>query len=68
MIGFGIGGMLMGRLADRFGVMVPLLIGASSALGIGFAVAGMAGSIWTLATRPRLVDRAFRRLPRHSRR
>ena len=23
MIGFGIGGMLMGRLADRFGVMVP---------------------------------------------
>ena len=28
MIGFGVGGMLMGRLADRFGVMVPLLIGA----------------------------------------
>ena len=48
MIGFGVGGMLMGRLADRFGVMVPLLIGASS-LGIGFAVAGMANSIWTLA-------------------
>ena len=23
MIGFGIGGILMGRLADRFGVMVP---------------------------------------------
>ena len=41
MIGFGIGGMLMGRLADRFGVMVPLLIGAAS-LGLGFIVAGMA--------------------------
>jgi MFS family permease len=24
MIGFGVGGMMMGRLADRFGVMVPL--------------------------------------------
>ena len=28
MIGFGVGGLLMGRLADRFCVMVPLLIGA----------------------------------------
>ena len=48
MIGFGIGGLLMGRLADRFGVMVPLLIGAAS-LGLGFVAAGMAGSIWTFA-------------------
>jgi MFS family permease len=46
MIGFGVGGMLMGRLADRYGVMVPLLIGAFS-LGLGFVLAGMAGSIWT---------------------
>ena len=46
MIGFGIGGIFMGRLADRFGVMVPLLIGAT-ALGLGFAVAGSAGNIWT---------------------
>ncbi|MGC1175871.1 MFS transporter [Polaromonas sp.] len=45
MIGFGIGGMLMGRLADRFGVMVPLLIGAAS-LGLGYVAAAMAGSIW----------------------
>ena len=29
MIGFGIGGLIMGRLADRYGVMVPLLIGAA---------------------------------------
>jgi len=45
MIGFGIGGVMMGRLADRFGVMVPLLIGAAG-LGLGFTLAAMAGNIW----------------------
>ncbi|MGA7984755.1 MAG: MFS transporter [Burkholderiales bacterium] len=45
MVGFGLGGILMGRLADRFGVMVPALIG-SVALGIGFVAAGSAGSLW----------------------
>src|ERR1700716_3478385 len=44
MIGFGVGGFFMGRLADRFGVMVPLLIGALS-LGLGFLVAGMGGKL-----------------------
>ncbi|MFZ1909536.1 MAG: MFS transporter, partial [Burkholderiales bacterium] len=34
MVGFGLGGILMGRLADRCGVMVPALIG-SAALGVG---------------------------------
>jgi MFS family permease len=48
MIGFGIGGVLMGRLADRFGVMWPLLIGAAGVAG-GFVAAGLAGSIWTFA-------------------
>src|SRR3979409_1699477 len=46
MIGFGVGGLLMGRIADRFGVMVPLLIGAAS-MGIGFAIAANAHDIWT---------------------
>ena len=46
MIGFGLGGMLMGRLADRFGVMLPLLIGAAG-LGLGYTAAAMAGNIWT---------------------
>ena len=46
MIGFGVGGLFMGRLADRFGVMVPLLIGAVS-LGIGMVIAGNAHDIWT---------------------
>ena len=45
MIGFGIGGMLMGRLADRFGVMIPLLIG-SIGLGGGLILAGNAPNIW----------------------
>ncbi|HEV7912763.1 MAG TPA: MFS transporter, partial [Albitalea sp.] len=44
MIGFGLGGMLMGRLADRFGVMWPLLIGAAG-LAAGFVAAGHATSI-----------------------
>jgi len=48
MIGFGIGGIVMGKLADRVGVMVPLLIGAAS-VGLGFVLAAMAGSIWTFA-------------------
>ena len=46
MIGFGLGGLMMGRLADRFGIMVPLLIGAVG-LGAGFALAATTGSIWT---------------------
>jgi len=45
MIGFGIGGILMGRLADRYGVMLPLMLGAVG-LGLGFVGAGMAGSLW----------------------
>lgn len=48
MIGFGIGGIVMGKLADRVGVMVPLLIGAVS-VGLGFVMAATAGSIWTFA-------------------
>jgi MFS family permease len=45
MIGFGIGGILMGKLADRYGVTVPILISAAG-LGFGYVAAGVAGSIW----------------------
>ncbi len=45
MIGFGLGGVFMGRLADRFGVMTPVLIGAAG-LGGGFIMAGASGSLW----------------------
>jgi MFS family permease len=46
MIGFAVGGVLMGRLADRFGIMVPLLLGGAC-LGIGFVVASGARDITT---------------------
>jgi MFS family permease len=45
MIGFGAGGVLMGRLADRFGVMVPVMVGGAG-LGAGFVLAGLAPSLW----------------------
>jgi MFS family permease len=45
MIGFGLGGILMGRLADRFGVVVPVVLGAVC-LGAGFVAAGLAQSLW----------------------
>ena len=46
MIGFGIGGIVMGRLADRYGIMWPLLLGAVG-LGTGFVLAGLAPDITT---------------------
>ena len=46
MIGFGVGGVFMGRLADHFGVMVPLLVGAV-ALCAGFLIAAHAADIGT---------------------
>ncbi len=44
MVGFGLGGLFMGRLADRYGVMLPIFIGAAG-LGLGFVAAGLAGGI-----------------------
>jgi MFS family permease len=41
MIGFGVGGILMGRLADRFGVMAVVMLGALG-LGTGYIAAGLA--------------------------
>ena len=48
LVGFGLGGILMGRLADRFGVAVPILISAGG-LGLGYAAAGMAEGIWSFS-------------------
>src|SRR5882724_10583998 len=45
MIGFGLGGVLMGRLSDRFGVIVPVLIGSVS-LGIGFIAASFSQNLF----------------------
>ncbi len=48
MIGFGFGGILMGKIADRFGVMVPVLIG-SACLALGFIAAGFAQNLFQFA-------------------
>jgi MFS family permease len=44
MIGFGIGGILLGKLSDRFGIVAPVLIGAA-ALALGYAAAGFAPTL-----------------------
>jgi MFS family permease len=44
MIGFGVGGIVMGRFADRYGLVWPAACGAL-ALGIGYVLSGYAGSI-----------------------
>ena len=44
-IGFAAGGFVMGRVADRFGILVPVSI-AGVALGIGFFLASIAQSYW----------------------
>ncbi len=48
MLGFAAGGILMGRLADRFGVMVPVL-GGTAMLSLGYAAAAFSDSLLTFA-------------------
>ena len=48
MIGFGLGGIVMGRLADRLGIVLPVICGAI-ALGAGYGLSGIAGNIWQFA-------------------
>ena len=48
MVGFAIGGIAMGRLADRFGILVPLRAG-TVALAIGYAASSQATSLWQFA-------------------
>lgn len=45
MIGFALGGVLMGRLADRRGIMVPLILG-SCMLALGFVAAALSQNYW----------------------
>jgi MFS family permease len=45
MFGFGIGAVIMGRLADRFGIIVPVLCGGT-ALCAGYVCASLAPSPW----------------------
>lgn len=45
MLSFAVGGVFMGRLADRHGVSVPVAIGAL-ALGAGYVLAALAPNLW----------------------
>jgi MFS family permease len=48
MLGFGFGGILMGRLADRIGIAIPLALGVLS-IGLGYLAVGHANSLWQVA-------------------
>ena len=48
MLGFAGGGVIMGRLADRFGIAVPLALG-TLALGLGYVAVGHAATLWQVA-------------------
>ncbi len=48
MIGFGAGNIAMGWLADRFGIVRPLMLGAVS-IALGYLCAGLAPSLWIFA-------------------
>jgi MFS family permease len=45
MLGFAVGGVLMGRLSDRVGIMLPVIAGALM-LGAGYVLAAQATSLW----------------------
>ena len=45
MIGYGLGGVLMGRLSDRFGILLPVIAG-TVALALGYACAGLSAHLW----------------------
>jgi MFS family permease len=47
MVGFAICGVGMGRLADRFGIVFPAILG-TVLLGAGYVAAGFAPNIWVL--------------------
>jgi MFS family permease len=48
MLGFAVGGILMGSIADRFGIVFPIVAGAA-ALGVGYVSAAYTTSLWQFA-------------------
>jgi MFS family permease len=54
MLGFAFGGVIMGRLLDRFGLLAPLGVGAV-ALGLGYVGAAVAGSLVVFALAQALI-------------
>jgi MFS family permease len=48
MIGFGFGNIALGRIADRYGIVVPVVIGGLC-LGAGYIFAGLSSTLWQFA-------------------
>ena len=48
MVGFAVGNGFLGRLADRYGIIAPILVSIAS-LGVGYVAAGLAPSLWLLS-------------------
>jgi MFS family permease len=48
MLGFGLGCILLGRIVDRVGIVLPLA-GAAVLLGLGYIAAGLSTSLWQLS-------------------
>ncbi|WCS28501.1 MFS transporter (plasmid) [Methylobacterium sp. NMS14P] len=48
MLGFAIGGLLMGRLADRIGIVPPLVLGAVC-LALGYGLSALSTNLWQFA-------------------
>ncbi|TCR69736.1 MFS transporter [Bosea sp. BK604] len=48
MLGFGFGNIAMGRVADRYGILIPIMLGAVL-MGLGYFLAALSGSLWQFA-------------------
>ena len=48
MLGLGLGGVVMGRISDRFGIVMPIVVGGV-ALGLGYLAAGLSTTLWQFA-------------------
>jgi MFS family permease len=48
MLGFALGGVVMGRVSDRHGILVPVAVG-TAAISLGFVAAGFAPNVWLFA-------------------
>jgi MFS family permease len=48
MLCFGLAGIAMGRLTDRFGIVLPI-VGGTLLQSMGFVLAGATGSVWQFA-------------------
>jgi MFS family permease len=48
MLGFALGGVAMGRLSDRHGIVPPVIAG-TAAISIGYVAAGFAANLWLFA-------------------